>query len=976
MHSSVNAKCKANSSIIFVTTGDIINRGAKESYDLAFELFEKLSTKLSLSKMNCHFVKIPGNHDCDFAKETGVRSTLLKALEMSSTSIDDSIIDNITSIQDDYFSFHSKLIEDRKGNKVFWSQSVTIGSTNIVFNCLNTAWCSSVDESKVRYGRLYYPIDNLKLLSGDITVSLMHHPYNWYADSNRRNIKQSLEQVSDLILTGHEHEHDVSLKETSSSQTFYSAGRNSFDDYGNLRFTLYDISMDISGEKKISSFYYNKDKFENEIGFSSIKDTSHKKYKYSLNSEAYDSLNKLTSKIMHTEKDEVLLSEIFVEPEFKVNITTVDDSEDDSREEVASVIGFKKLNEELLKNNYSLILGSQHYGKTTIGKKIFLNMLEQGKMVIFTSYEEVKINSAGVYSSFSKYCRNAYNYKNFESTPVSDRVLIVDNVDLLTCKVLRLIEIVKEWKDKFHAIIFLGDENLNLAITQLREVFSDIYEMKKFSKRQSISLIRNWVNTFKIEALEEREVRVKKLFKLVNQALDIGLIPNNPFYITIYLAQINALGERIESITSCAQLVERMIQTYHSNLTYKDIDYSGVLNFIQELSWSIYKIEERKMDLKEYSIFIDQYCKKYGLKINSDEMLNYLAQKKVLKQSFDEIKFSEDYFLFYYTARYIRKNYSTVDIVKKEVEILVTSCHGTDYSSVILFLSYLMEENLIFKMVRDKLNSLLKERNSSDLKLDLKNYLHDVPDLLMKQDGDTVKSLTYDEIAKKVEERKSDERDIVDHHTDNFEFAVAYRGVQLLGAMLQNSSTKMIHSDKMEILLDNINLASRLIDDFVNKHIDVQVFEAAKFLKSILKRKNKDLSDQDFLLKTKSLIVRIIQFIVVNIVEKISNHSANRTLLPVYNEILNDDNYFHNIIDLQLKLDHHDEHLEFSKISEYSRKFSSDIFLKGICNDIVRKFLQTTSEEMHVRQKIAASFNVPYKSIPVNPSGGGDKKGT
>lgn len=976
IHSSVNAKCNPNSSIIFVTTGDIINRGVKESYDLAFDLFENLSTMLKKTKMKCHFVKIPGNHDCDFAKENGVRSTLLKALEMNSTSIDNSIIDNITSIQDDYFNFHSKLIEDRKGNKVFWSQSITIGTANIVFNCLNTAWCSSVDESKARYGRLYYPVDNLKLLSGDITVSLMHHPYNWYTDSNRRNIKQSLEQVSDLILTGHEHEHETSLKETASSQTFYSASRNSFDDYGNLRFTLYDISIDHQGEKNISSYFYNKDRFENEVEFSSIKDNSHKKYKYSLNSQSYDLLNKLTSKIMHTEKDEVLLNEIFVEPEFKVNMTTVDDSEDESREEVASVIGFKKLNEELLKSNCSLILGSQHYGKTTIGKKIFLNMLEQGKMVVFTSYDEVKINSAGVYSSFSKYCKNSYNDKTFESVPVFDRVLIVDNVDLLTCKVMRLIEIVKEWKDKFHAIIFLGDENLSLALTQMREVFTDIYEMKKFSKRQSISLIRNWVNTFKIEALEEREVRVKKLFKLVNQALDIGLIPNNPFYITIYLAQINALGEKIESITSCAQLVERMIQTYHSNLTYKDIDNSGVLNFIQELSWSIYKIDERKMDLKQYSNFVEVYCKKYGLKINSSEMLSYLAQKKVLKQSFDEIKFSEDYFLFYYTAKYIRKNYSADDLVKKEVEVLVSSCHRTDYSSIILFLSYLMEENLIFKMVRDKLNSLLSKRKSSDLKLDLKDYLHDVPDLLMKKEGDSVKSLSYDEIAKKVEERKSDEKDIVDHHSgdENFEFAVAYRGVQLLGSMLQNSSTKMIHSDKMEILLDNLNLASRLIDDFVNKHIDLQVFEAAKFLKKILMRKNKDLSDQDFLLKTKSMIVRIIQFIVVNIVEKISNHSANRTLLPVYSEILKDDNYFHNVIDLQLKLDHHDDHLEFAKISEYSKKFNNDIFLKGICTDVVRKFLQTTSEEMHVRQKIAASFNIPYKSIPVNPSGNVEKK--
>lgn len=975
LHAGINSRCKRNSDVFIVTTGDIINRGLKESYDLAFDMFTKLSELLKKDNINCHFIKIPGNHDCDFSKENNVRSALLKTIETNVSIIDDSVVNNVTQIQEEYFSFHNRLIKERAGGNLFWSNQIQVNGSTVTFNCLNTAWCSSIDESKTRYGRLYYPIENAELKSGDLTISVMHHPFNWYTDLNRRNIKQSLEKISDLILTGHEHERESSLKETSSSsQILYSAGRNTFDDYGNLRFTLYHILIDASGEKRISSYYYNKDSFENEVNFSSIKDSSYKKYKYSLDTVVYEGLNKLTSKIIHTEKDEVLLSEIFVEPEFKINMSTVDEVDENS--DVVASINFKKLNEDLIKKGCNLILGSQYYGKTTIGKKVFLNMLEQGKMTIFLPYEDLKSNSASLVNSFNKYCRTTYNDRSFESTPVEDRILIVDNVDLLTCKIYKLIEIVEEVKDKFHTVIFLGDENLSLAIAQMREVFTNIYEMKRFSNRLCIQLVRNWVNTFKLETLEEREVRVKKLFKLVNQALDIGLIPNNPFYITVYLAQINALGEKIDSVTSCAQLVERMIQAYHSILAYKEIDNSGVLNLIQELSWAVFKSNDRKMAIKEFKVFIEQYCHKYGLRIDPDEILSYFNHKKVIKQSFDEIKFSEDYFLYYYTARYLRKNYSTEESAKVEVQKLVDSCYRSDYSSVLLFLSYLMEEKIVFKSVRDKVNSLLKDRKSNDLKIDLKDYLHDVPDLLAKNEVKEEKTLNDDEIANRVEEQKRDEREIVEYHegSDNFEFAVAYRSLQLLGAMLQNSSTKMLHADKVEVLLDNINLASRLIDDFVDNHMEVQVFEAAKLLKNILKRKNKDLSDQDFLQRTKSLIVRIMQFIVVNIVEKISNHSANRTLLTVFNEILKDDNYFHNIIDFQLKLDHHDENIEFSKISEYSKKFSSDVFVNGICVDIVRKFLQTTSEEMHVRQKIAASFNIPYKNIPINPGANLEKK--
>lgn len=975
LYSSITAKCPKGSSIVFLITGDIVNKGIENSYELAVQFINSLTENLSSEKYIFHFVTIPGNHDCNFSKEDKVRSLLLNNLEASINVIDDSIIDNVTNIQTGYFKFRDSLNNNIEGNKVFWTQKFKVNNLDFVFNCFNTAWSSTIDESKTKYGNMYFPIDYLKLDTGVITVSLMHHPLNWFSETNKRSIKQYLEKNSDMIVTGHEHDLDIGLRETPNAQTFYSAGKNSFDDYGNLRFTLYSISIDVNGNKSISSSFFNRDKFEDETNYSSIKDNNYKKYKYSLNPLIYESLNKLTSKIIHSEKDDLSLNEIFVAPEFKVNLSA--EETDENSEAISHIINFSKLVEELGKGGVNLILGSQYYGKTTVGKRIFHNMLDQGKVVLSISYDDLKVNSVDSSISFiNKLCKHSYNDIGIEAIPKEDRILIIDDIDLITCKVYKLIEIVNALKTKFYSIILLGDENLSLATMQIKEAVENIYEMKKFSKRQNMNLVKNWVNTFKSDTLAERENRIRKLFKLVNQALDIGLIPNNPFYVTIYLAQINALGEKIDSITSCAQLVERMIQNYHSSITYKDIDNSGVLNFLQELAWRTFEIDERKLSVKEFKSFVDSYCRGYGLKVSSDEILEIFIFKKVLKMSFDEIKFSEDYFLHYYTAKHLARNYSNEPRVKNDIQKLVDSCYRNDYSNVLLFLSYLMEDRLVFNLVRTKANDLLKNNKLNDLKVDLKNYLQDVPEILSKHGKNEEIQLSHDEIAASTEDRQKDgdELEAYQKSVNNFEFAVSYRCVQLLGAMLQNSSTKILHKEKLEILRDNINLASRIIDNFIDLHMEVQVFEAAKILKNILKRKNKDLNDQDFNQRTKSLIVRIMQVVVVNVIERISNHSANRTLLPVFDEILDRNNYLHNVIDLQLELDHHEEHVTLSKVTDYSKKFSNNVFLNGICKDIVRRFLQITSEEIHIKQSIAAAFEIPYKNIPISTSTNLDKK--
>jgi hypothetical protein len=43
---------------------------------------------------------------------------------------------------------------------------------------------------------------------------VIHHPYNWFNADNAREIRAELENQSDLILTGHEHDAGAFTKTT------------------------------------------------------------------------------------------------------------------------------------------------------------------------------------------------------------------------------------------------------------------------------------------------------------------------------------------------------------------------------------------------------------------------------------------------------------------------------------------------------------------------------------------------------------------------------------------------------------------------------------------------------------------------------------------------------------------------------------------------------------------------------------------
>jgi predicted MPP superfamily phosphohydrolase len=200
-----------------ILSGDIAYSGQQDEYEQAVKLLDHLKQGLeSYSNKPVHIQMIPGNHDCDYSiKSVKARDMLIKQIQHSKDGdIDESIKDACCEVHNNYFTF-AELYTDTANtyyhDKLLSVSKYNVGNTTIVFNCFNTSWLSQLHE---QYGRLHFPILLYKEIltrDSDLTISILHHPFNWQDHYHVREFSMYLEDISDIIITGHEHDTDKKL---------------------------------------------------------------------------------------------------------------------------------------------------------------------------------------------------------------------------------------------------------------------------------------------------------------------------------------------------------------------------------------------------------------------------------------------------------------------------------------------------------------------------------------------------------------------------------------------------------------------------------------------------------------------------------------------------------------------------------------------------------------------------------------------
>lgn len=206
---------------LVIFTGDIAFSGRESEYLAALELIDQiarslcghLSNRILGEAVPTFVAAVPGNHDFDFSVNERVRKLIRDSVVKDHSQVTDpSVVEVCTEGQLVFFNFLDSVETNKRQigsagyhKQLYYEYEMEILDERITVLCCNTAWLSEINENQ---GDLFFPSEAIPTdtSSSSLVISAFHHPYNWIEANAARKFRRSIEAVSDIVLTGHEHE--------------------------------------------------------------------------------------------------------------------------------------------------------------------------------------------------------------------------------------------------------------------------------------------------------------------------------------------------------------------------------------------------------------------------------------------------------------------------------------------------------------------------------------------------------------------------------------------------------------------------------------------------------------------------------------------------------------------------------------------------------------------------------------------------
>lgn len=200
-----------------VFTGDVSNSGKQEEYERARrDFFDGLLEAAGVNANKLYI--IPGNHDVNIDDFRYLPNELLEPLESERKVQDWTVDDRGRYVVLQPFYFFNKFVT----NYTEWEHPdyapfdiIDKDGKRIAILGLNSAWMCNRHKTKDEIDDKNYVLigehqirkllDKIDEENVDLSIAILHHPFEWLNDFDRRRIENLLIENCDFILTGHRH---------------------------------------------------------------------------------------------------------------------------------------------------------------------------------------------------------------------------------------------------------------------------------------------------------------------------------------------------------------------------------------------------------------------------------------------------------------------------------------------------------------------------------------------------------------------------------------------------------------------------------------------------------------------------------------------------------------------------------------------------------------------------------------------------
>ena len=499
-----------------------------------------------------------------------------------------------------------------------------------------------------------------------------------------------------------------------------------------------------------------------------------------------------------------------------------------------------KTMDTLINNKYTLITGEQQSGKTTLCRKLLIDLVAQGQPAILIDLENDGVTNPSLNFFQNQYAKQfSGEYNLWEKQ--ENKTIIFDNLKPTRIK---FVEYAMEHYEKVfiaassdNYLAYFKDERRLAGFKQIR--------ISSLNRTQQEKLIRKWKlldDDVKADKEQITDVAIDRIERNINSIIiNNKIVPRYPFFVLSIMQTSEAYMPQNFEITAYGHCYYALVvaQLHKLNVAADDID--SCLNFLSHLAHVIFQSSGGKKCISESDFvqFKESYGKQY---IMSDATINrlFLRNAPLLSCKNEEISFYWSYSYYYFLGYYLSRNYeSNKDTVNRMVEYSYLKDNS-------LSLTFVIHHSNDLTLIDDiLLHTMCAIDRQQPAKLTIEETK--VFDALLKNLPEVILSENSINENRRRQREQMDEMDALDEesiedsdespHDVVNDVYKTLKNMEILGQIVKNKhgsidTTKLY--EMIEIILDS---SLRLCGLFLL--YDDEINELAKFIKDKLDREGK-----------------------------------------------------------------------------------------------------------------------------------------
>ena len=978
------------SACFIVISGDTAFSGLDEQYSAAVDFIEELKEELNAYLNNgteVRIVVIPGNHDCDFGTANGVRDRLLDGVEADpEQAADDEVIKACTVVQENYRGFMDLLDEGghlRPRNGVYYEYLFAIGGRNILFRCYNTAWMSRRRE---RQGQLVFPLEKAaeKHDGFDLTVSLLHHPYNWMQNENGRALRKHVEETSDVILTGHEHDqaHTVRSGATGEKNQYIEGGvlQESWDESVS---TFNALLVDLEAKKqKFYHFGWDGEMYVPTLGPDENWDQlqvngllARRDFELSEGFQKY--LEDPGVSLSHPEKGDLKLSDVFVYPDLR---------EMTGKDDVLRMVKGERLLDQIADGRKVMILGADESGKSALAKSLFRGLHERGFVPVLVDGSELKPRTdEKLYLDFYAYFGEQYSprfLEKFKQLGRAQRVLIFDDFHRLNLRHpavrQRFVSLLDDFADRY--VLLTNDQYQQFGDLVSAERGADPltnlprYEIEELGHVARDGLMDRWFALAQNagEGVPELSRKMNEAHAVVNMIIDRNFVPAYPVFVLAVLQAMEA-GRPVDANAGTqGYYYELFIKTNLAKMS-DAMEYDVKMAYLSFLAHRMFVGGLVELSIDELKEIHRDYERVYDLSIPFERILSNLERAGIL----DAVAEGYYAFKYKYTYYYFVANYLKERISEEEVRAQISGMSATvwveEHANILLFLAHLIKDPFTIDRMVSEARKLYDGFAPAEFGEDV-SFFGERAEVEEVRYSERVASTFRREAlhrADEVERESRTERTLPvpdpddEDATDIFEFDVAMKTIQILGQLLKNFPGSLPAEQKSALTTACYELGLRSLGAIFASIKDSSEGILDAFVEYLRTKQRDETPTYKLVERAKRDVNRFARLVAYVVVKKVSHSVGSGALAQTYKRVLESDpSDAKSLIDASIKLDHNAgfPDREMAKLGE---SLESNPFAMFVLRQLVVTHLYMFKVELEKKQRVCAALNIPYERLKV-----------